>query len=207
MFIKYSSISFTPRKSVTNSYCIRCCLQASSHAESMSKLQAELSREKDARLALEEELQNKRDSFNDKHSSTKSLLLTEVLSMQLFYALECTACRSAEMMERASQELVKQDVVETQEEILENVDNLIGVLGTYLNLTEREFSEAGNEEYYSDEEIDFQNEFEGRRVEGLETLVMKIRKRLKVLKDSVDGRTLRFLNNVIDRKGMCFEYF
>ena len=172
----------------------------------MSKLQAELSREKDARLALEEELQSKRHSTNEKHSSTKSLLLTEVLSMQLYYALECTACRSAEMMERASEELVKQDVFETQEEILENVDNLIGVLGTYLNLTEREFSEAKDEEYYSDEEIDFQNnEFEGR-VEGLETLVVKIRKRLKVLKDSVDGRTLRFLNNIIDRKGMHFYH-
>ena len=176
--------------------------QASAHAESMSKLQAELSREKDAKLALEEELQNKRHSSNDKHSSTKSLLLTEVLSMQLYYALECTARRSAEMMERASQELAKEDVIDTQEEILENVDNLIGVLGTYLNLTEREFSEAKNEEYYSDEDIDVQeNEWDGR-VEGLETLVVKIRKRLKVLKDSVDGRTLRFLNNVIDRKGM-----
>jgi uncharacterized protein YjgD (DUF1641 family) len=168
----------------------------------MSKLQAELSREKDARLALEEELQNKRHSSNEKHSSTKTLLLTEVLSMQLFYALECTACRSAEMMERASRELAEEDVVETQEEILENVDNLIGVLGTYLNLTEREFSEARNEEYYSDEEIDFKSTELDGRVEGLEKLVVKIRKRLKLLKDSVDGRTLRFLNNVIDRKGM-----
>ena len=170
----------------------------------MSKLQAELSREKDARLALEEELQNKRHSSNEKHSSTKTLLITEVLSMQLFYALECTACRSAEMMERASQELANEDVVETQEEILENVDSLIGVLGTYLNLTEREFSEAGNEAYYSDEEIDFRNTEHDGRVEGLEKLVVKIRKRLKVLKDSVDGKTLRFLNNVIDRKGICF---
>ena len=168
----------------------------------MSKLQAELSREKDARLALEEELQNKRHSSNEKHSGTKTLLLTEVLSMQLFYALECTACRSAEMMERASRELAEEDVVETQEEILENVDNLIGVLGTYLNLTEREFSEARNEEYYSDEEIDFKSTELDGRVEGLEKLVVKIRKRLKLLKDSVDGRTLRFLNNVIDRKGM-----
>lgn len=168
----------------------------------MAKLQAELAREKDARLALEEELQNKRHSFNDKHSGTKSLLLTEVLSMQLFYALECTACRSAELMERASQELVKEDVVETQEEILENVDNLIGVLGTYLNLTEREFSEARDEEYYSEEEINLKgDEFEGR-VGDLETLVVRIRRRLKVLKDRVDGRTLRFLNNVINQKGM-----
>lgn len=169
----------------------------------MSKLQAELSREKDARLALEEELENKRHSSNDRQSSTKCLLLTEVLSMQLFYALECTACRSTELLERASQELVKEDVIETQEEILENVDNLIGVLGTYLNLTEREFSEARNEEYFSDEDVDFQsNEFDGK-VENLQTLVVKIRKRLKVLKDSVDGRTLRFLSTVIDRKGMC----
>ncbi|XP_028403187.1 kinesin-like protein KIN-5A [Dendronephthya gigantea] len=174
--------------------------QASAHAESMAKLQAELSREKDARLALEEELQNKRHSSNDKHSSTKSLLLTEVLSMQLYYAIECTACRSAELMEQASKELSSEDVAKTQEEILENVDNLIGVLGTYLNLTEREFSEARNEDYVSDEDIEFsENDFEGR-VGSLETLVVKIRKRLKVLKDSVDGRTLRFLNKVIEKQ-------
>ena len=171
----------------------------------MAKLQAELAREKDARLTLEEELQSKRHSSNDKHSGTKALLLTEVLSMQLFYVLECTACRSAELMERASQELVKEDVVETQEEILENVDNLIGVLGTYLNLTEREFSEARDEEYYSEEEIK-DVEFEGR-VGDLETLVVRIRRRLKVLKDRVDGRTLRFLNNVINGKGIYVGMF
>lgn len=177
-------------------------LQANAHAESMAKLQAELARERDATLALEEELQNKRHASTDNHSSTKALLLTEVLSMQLFYALECTACRTAELMERASQELAKEDVVETQEEILENVDNLIGVLGTYLNLTEREFSEVNDEEYYSEEEIKLKNdEYEGR-VGDLETLVVRIRRRLKVLKDKVDGRTLRFLNNVISGKGM-----
>lgn len=165
----------------------------------MSKLQAELSREKDAKVALEEKLQNKSYSLQDKHSRTKLLLLTEVLSMQLFYALECPALRSSDEI---TEELPKQAIVETQEEILENVDNLVEVLGTYLNLTEREFCEARNEEYYCDEDLDFENcEFEGSRVGGLETLVVKIRQRLNLVKDSVDGKTLRFLNSVIEKKG------
>ena len=126
--------------------------QANSHAENMSQLQAKLSREKDSNLALQAELSKKRDSSNDQHCKTKCLLLTEVLSMQLFYTLQCSAEKpeQSEMFDQVSRELVKQDVLGTQEDILENVDNLIGVLGTYLNLTEKEFSDVEDEEFYID---------------------------------------------------------
>lgn len=183
--------------------------QANSHAENMSQLQAKLSREKDSNLALQAELSKKRDSSNDQHCKTKCLLLTEVLSMQLFYTLQCSAEKpeQSEMFDQVSRELVKQDVLGTQEDILENVDNLIGVLGTYLNLTEKEFSDVEDEEFYIDEEDDFSTmgDLDGK-ISGLQSLVIKIRKRLKVLKDSVDGRTLRFLNGIVDRKGIFLKF-
>lgn len=197
------------RITFTKSINVVALFQANSHADSMSQLQAELSREKDSNLALQAQLAKKSDSSSGQQCKTKCLLLTEVLSMQLFYTLQSSAGKPghSEMFDQVSQELVKQDVLRTQEDILENVDNLIGVLGTYLNLTEKEFSDAEDEEFYIDEEDDFSSigDLDGK-ISGLQSLVMKIRKRLKVLKDSVDGRTLRFLNGIVDRKGIFIKF-
>ena len=176
----------------------------------MSKLQAELSHEKDMRLGLQAKLSDKSHSSEERQCRTKCLLLTEVLSMQLFYTLQTAAgnTENFEIIDQTTQEQMRRDIAETQEEVLENVDNLIGVLGAYLNLAEREFSDGGDLAIDSEEEegLPRRGSLDGR-VSGLQSLVVKIRKRLKILKDNVDGRTLRFLNSVVDRKGMSMSIF
>ncbi|XP_046851279.1 kinesin-like protein KIN-UA [Xenia sp. Carnegie-2017] len=174
--------------------------QANVHAESMLKLQDDLSREKDSRLVLERKLKNERGIVDvTKSRRTKCLLLNEVLSMQLFYALECTALGTSEMKSEASKHLTTSDTaVETQDEILRNIDHHIGVLQTYLHVTERDLSKINGEEVYDEKwKLSFELIEDGK---DFQTLVVKIRDRLKMLKDNVDDRILKLLLRFIHSK-------
>ena len=171
------------------------------HAESMLKLQDDLSREKDSRLVLETKLKNERGIVDvTKSRRTKCLLLNEVLSMQLFYALECTALGTSETKSEASKHLTTSDTaVETQDEILRNIDHHIGVLQTYLNVTERDLFKINGEEVYDEKwKLSFELIEDSK---DFQTLVVKIRDRLKMLKDNVDDRILKLLLRSIHSKG------